>query len=170
MIGGAGEESVAEGGGERGEGRRAGLVELEELANGEVEGGIVAAVAVEGVLGADGAAVEEEAGSGEVAGEAGVVQGGGVPGVAAVDVGAGVDEVAEAVDVAGPRRLEQVPRRHLPQRQPPPLPLLFLLVVVHIQSFQILVVLHRPPPPSPSPASRRRRRRRRRRRCRLLVG
>ena len=85
-VGGGGEEGVAEGGLQGEQGRGAGLEGLEELADLEVEGGVVAAVAVEGVLGADGAALEEHAGGVEVAGEAGVVEGNGVPLVAGVDV------------------------------------------------------------------------------------
>lgn len=68
----------------------------------------MAAIAVESALGADGAGLKEHAGSLDVAGEAGVVEGDGVPLVPGVDVDAGLQKVAEAIDVAGARRLEDV--------------------------------------------------------------
>ena len=102
LISMRGKEGIPKGRLKRAEGRRTGLEGLEELSDLQIEGGVVAAVAVEGVFGADGAGLEEEAGGVEVAGEAGVVEGDGVPMVAGVDVdGAGVEEVAEVVEVAG---------------------------------------------------------------------
>lgn len=83
------------------EGRGASLEGLEQFADLEIESGVVAAVAVKGVLVADGAALEQHTGGVEMAGEAGVVDGDGVPLVAGVDVDARVQEVSEAVDVAG---------------------------------------------------------------------
>lgn len=68
--------------------RRAGLKGLEQLAHFEIEGGVVAAVAVEGMLGADGSALEEHPGGIEMAGEASVVEGDGIPLVAGADVDA----------------------------------------------------------------------------------
>lgn len=50
----------------------------------------MAAVAIEGMLGADGAALEEHPDGVEMTGEAGVVEGDGVPLVAGVDVDAGL--------------------------------------------------------------------------------
>lgn len=91
VVGFAGEESIAEGGLQGLKRRRAGLEGLEQFTDLEIEGGVVAAVAVEGVLGADGADLEEHPGGVEMAGEAGVVEGDGVPLVASIDVEAGVE-------------------------------------------------------------------------------
>lgn len=66
------------------------------------------AVAVESVLGANGAVLEEQASGVEAAGEAGVVESDGVPAVASVDVDSGLEEVAEPVDVSGARGFEDV--------------------------------------------------------------
>lgn len=68
----------------------------------------MAAVAVKGALGADGAGLEQHPRGVSVAGEASVVERDGVPAVARVDVGAALEEVGEPVAVAGARRLEEV--------------------------------------------------------------
>lgn len=107
-ISGAGEERVPKCCGQRGERRRSGLEGLEEAPHAEVERGVVAAVPIEGALGADGAGLEKHASRLDVAGEARIVERDGVPGVAGVHVHAGVQEVVEAVEVAGARCLEYV--------------------------------------------------------------
>lgn len=68
----------------------------------------MAAVAVERVLGANRAALEQHPRGVQVARQARVVKGHGVPLVAGVDVDAGLDEVPEAVDVAGAGGREDV--------------------------------------------------------------
>lgn len=68
----------------------------------------MAAIAVEGVLGANSAVGEQHPGGVEVSGEAGVVEGDGVPLVTRVDVDAGLEEVAEPIDIAGAGGLEEV--------------------------------------------------------------
>lgn len=90
VVGFAREESVSKGGLQRLERRRPGLEGLEQLPYLKSEGGVVAAVAIEGMLGADGAALEEHPDGVEMTGEAGVVEGDGVPLVAGVDVDAGL--------------------------------------------------------------------------------
>ena len=107
-VGGAGEERRPERGGQRRERRRPGLERLEQPAEAQVERGVVAAVAVEGALGADGAGLEQHPRGLGVAREAGVVERDGVPAVARVDIGAGLEEEGEAVAVPRPRRLEEV--------------------------------------------------------------
>lgn len=73
----------------------------------------MAAVAVEGALGADGPGLEQHPGGVGVAGEAGVVERDGVPAVALVDVGAAAEEEGEAGAVPRAGRLEEVPRGDL---------------------------------------------------------
>lgn len=70
----------------------------------------MASVAVEGPLGADGPGLKKHPGGLHVASEAGIIESDGVPTVPGVDVDdeAGVEEVAEAVDVAGAGGLEDV--------------------------------------------------------------
>lgn len=114
-IGFAGQESVSQGGLQGLERRGSSLEGLKQFADLEIEGSVVAAVAIKGMLGADGAALEQHTGGVKMAGEAGVVDGDGVPLVPGVDVDTGVQEIAEAVDVAGAGGLENVAVRDLLQ-------------------------------------------------------
>lgn len=105
----AAQEGIPERPRQRPERRRPRLERLQQPPNPEIKRSVVAAVTIECSLGADGTGLEEHAGGIDVAGEAGIVKGDGVPPVAGVDVDkAGVEEVAEAVDVAGPGSLEDV--------------------------------------------------------------
>lgn len=99
VVGGAGEEGVTQGGLQGVQGRRASLEGLEEFADLEVECGVVAAVAVEGVFGADGATLKEHACGVEVAGEAGVVECHRVPLVARVHVHPRLQKVPQSLHV-----------------------------------------------------------------------
>ena len=65
-------------------------------------------VAVESMLGANGAVFEKQPSGVEASGEAGVVESNGVPTVASVDVDSGLEEVAEPVDVSGAGGFENV--------------------------------------------------------------
>lgn len=107
-VAGTREERGSESSGQWRERRRPGLERLEEPAEAQIEGGVVAPVAVKGALRTDGTGLEQHSRGLDVAGEAGVVERDGVPAVAGVDVGAGLEEEGEAVAVAGTRRLEEV--------------------------------------------------------------
>lgn len=107
-VGGAGEERRPERGRERRKRRRPGLERLEQPAEAKVERGVVAPVAIEGALGADGAGLEQHPRGLGVACEASVVECDGIPAVARVDISAGLEEKGEAVAVPRPRRLEEV--------------------------------------------------------------
>lgn len=116
-IGPAGQESVPESGLQGAQRRGPGLEGLQELADLQIEGGVVAAVAVEGVLGADGAALEEHAGGVEVARQARVVERHRVPLVTRVHVHhARLQQVPEPIHVTRTRRLENVAVWDLLQR------------------------------------------------------
>lgn len=93
---------------QRPERRRPRLECLQQLPHLQVERRVVAPVAVERVLGADRATLEQHPRGVQVAREARVVKGHGVPRVAGVDVDAGLEEVPEAVDVAGAGGREDV--------------------------------------------------------------
>ncbi|GER54073.1 FAD-binding Berberine family protein [Striga asiatica] len=73
-IGFAGQEGVSEGGLQWLERGGPGLEGLEQFADLEIESGVVAAIAIEGVLGADGTALEQHTRDFEMAGKAGIVE------------------------------------------------------------------------------------------------
>lgn len=63
----------------------------------------MATVAVESVFGANSTTLKQHASSIEMAGETSVVQSDGIPLVSCIDVDSGLEEIAKAVNVAGPR-------------------------------------------------------------------
>uniref|UniRef100_A0A7C8Z2F4 Uncharacterized protein n=1 Tax=Opuntia streptacantha TaxID=393608 RepID=A0A7C8Z2F4_OPUST len=102
------EEGLPQSGLQWGKRGRTGLKCLEELPDLQIKRSIVAAVTVEGMLRANGTALEQHSGSVKVTSQASIVEGDRVPLVSSVDVDTGFQEVAEAIDVAGAGSLEDV--------------------------------------------------------------